>query len=97
MIYNHNHIGCNFVPPIISISAHSQYDPSTDELFLAMTCLSGDALPKITYVAYKIPDAGPEILRNPSESLEEIFSRAEILHEEIGKHNSMRRQVFRLI
>ena len=76
------------------ISAHSQYDPSTDELFLAMTCLSGDALPKITYVAYKIPNAGSEILRNPSESLEDIFSRAEILHEEIGKHNSMRRKVF---
>ena len=62
-----------------------------------MTCLSGDALPKITYVAYKIPDAGSEILRNPSESLEDIFSRAEILHEEIGKHNSMRRKVLRLV
>ena len=48
---------------------------------MSLNCLTNDTIPKITYVLYKIPNAGYGISLNPSQSVEEIWSEGEIIFE----------------
>jgi len=67
--------------------AHSHYDVATGEFFASFTCMSDDAVPKIMYVVYKIPNAG-HALRAEPESPEDVWSRGIIIGEVEGKHNN---------
>ena len=68
--------------------AHSRYDPETDELFMAITCLSSHSMPKITYVMYKIPNAGNSLQLEPTQDLDEIWADSQIIYEVAGEHNN---------
>lgn len=70
--------------------AHSRYDPDTDELIMSITCLTGDKMPKIRYVMYKIPNAGSTRLdtTNEQDTIDDIWGDGEIIFEVDGEHNN---------
>ena len=45
-------------------------------------------MPKITYVMYKIPNAGNSLQIEPTQDLDEIWADSQIIYEVAGEHNN---------
>jgi len=75
--------------------AHTRYDFETDELFLSFNCGTSHLVPKITYVMYKIPNAGYGLTATPTSSIDDIWNRAEIICEVVGEHNNPARDDYK--